>query len=156
MNNPNPHNLVRNEQSQAKADLTPTGKTDDASQHTGLVACWLLVPSDAEALVALLQQLAASSQIGILFPPFAGPSSHGATAAEDRWLEHSEAAKCLGVSKSTLYRYACQRRIECRKIAGRLEYRQSILEKLKSEQTRPARLSRQPGGIIPSAFSSGK
>jgi hypothetical protein len=48
MNNLNPHNLVRNEQSQARADLTPTGKTDDASQHTGIVACLLLVPSDAE------------------------------------------------------------------------------------------------------------
>jgi helix-turn-helix protein len=156
MNNPNPHNLVRNEQSQAKADLTPTGKTDDASQHTGLVACWLLVPSDAEALVALLQQLAASSQIGSPFPPFSGPSSHSATAAEDRWLEHGEASKCLGISKSTLYRYVSQQRIECRKVAGRLEYRQSSLEKLKKEQLRPARLSHHAGSIIPAAFSSGK
>ena len=156
MNNLNPHNLVRNEQSQARADLTPTGKTDDASQHTGIVACLLLVPSDAEALVALLQQLAASSQIGILFPPFAGPSSHDATAAEDRWLEHGEASKCLGISKSTLYRYVSQQRIECRKVAGRLEYRQSSLEKLKKEQVRPARHSHHAGSIIPSAFSSGK
>ena len=156
MNNLNPHNLVRNEQSEAGADLTPTGKTDGASQCTGLVACLLLVPSDAEALVALLQQVAASSQIRILFPPFSGSSSHNATAAEDRWLEHGEASKNLGISKSTLYRYVSQQRIECRKVAGRLEYRQSSLEKLKKEQLRPARFSHHAGGIIPSAFSSGK
>ena len=156
MNNVNPHNLVRNEQGQARADLTLTGKTDDAPQRTGIVACLLLVPSDAEALVALLQQIAANSQIGIPFPPFSGPSSHGATAAEDRWLEHGEASKNLGISKSTLYRYVSQQRIECRKVAGRLEYRQSSLEKHKKEQLRPARLSHHGGSIIPSAFSSGK
>jgi len=156
MNYVNRHNLVRNEQGQARADLTLTGKTDDESQRTGFVACLLLVPSDAEPLVALLKQLAATSQIPTPFLSSSNSAHHIATSAQDRWVEHSEAAKCLGVSKSTLYRYACQRRIECRKIAGRLEYRQSILEKLKSEQTRPARPSRQPGGIIPSAFSSGK
>lgn len=155
MNNLNPQNLVRNEQSQAGADPAPTGKTDDASQRTGFVACLLLVPSDTEALVALLQQVAASSQIRIPFPPFSGSSSHGATVAEDCWLEHGEASKNLGISKSTLYRYVSQQRIECRKVAGRLEYRQSSLEKLKKEQLRPVRLS-HVGNIIPSAFSSGK
>jgi predicted DNA-binding transcriptional regulator AlpA len=155
MNNLNPHNLVRNEQTKAGADLTPIGKTDDASQRTGLVACLLLVSSDAEALVALLQQVAASSQIPILFPPFSSSSSH-ATVAEDRWLKHGEASKNLGISKSTLYRYVSQQRIECRKVAGRLEYRQSSIEKLRREQLRPARFSHDAGSIIPSAFSSGK
>ena len=75
-------------------------------------------------------------------------------SASDRWLEHAEAAKCLGVSKSTLYRYVCQNRIEYRKFAGRLEYRESVLEKLKGEQVRPARFPLV--GIIPSALSSGK
>jgi excisionase family DNA binding protein len=152
----NSHNLVRDEQQQARAELTPTGKTDDASQRTRLVACLLLVPSDAEPLVALLEQLAASSQIPISFPSFPDLGRHAAGAPEDRWLEHAEAAKCLGVSKSTLYRYVSQQRIECRKVAGRLEYLQSRLEKLKNEQIRPARLSHRAGGIIPSAFSSGK
>lgn len=32
-------------------------------------------------------------------------------------------ARCLAELESTLYRYAGQRRIECRKIAGRLECR---------------------------------
>ena len=102
MNNVNRHNLVRNEQGQARADLTLTGKTDDASQRTGLVACLLLVPSDAEPLVALLKQLAATSQIPTPFPSSSDSAHHIATSAQDRWVEHSKAAKCLGVSKSTL------------------------------------------------------
>jgi len=62
----------------------------------------------------------------------------------------------LGISKSTLYRYVCQQRIEYRKIAGRLEYRQSALEKLKKEQIRPGRLSHHAGGVLTAALSSGK
>jgi excisionase family DNA binding protein len=114
------------------------------------------VPSDAEPIVAMIEQLAASSQTPSPFLSFLAQDPHAVKGTEDRWLEHTEAAKYLGVSKSTLYRYVSQRRIECRKIAGRLEYRQSVLEKLKRDQTRPARLSHHAGGIIPSAFSSGK
>lgn len=77
-------------------------------------------------------------------------------AASDRWLEHAEAAKYLGVAKSTLYRYASQNRIEHRKYAGRLEYRASVLEKHKQAQVRPARFPLGDGGIIRSALSSGK
>jgi hypothetical protein len=156
MNNANPHNLVRDEREQAREEPAPTGKADDASQRTRLVACLLLVPSDAEPIVALLEQLAASSRIPTPLPSLSEPGPHAAAVTEDRWLEHIEAAKCLGVSKSTLYRYACQRRIECRKLAGRLEYRQSAIEGLKREQTRPARFSHHAGGIILPALRSGK
>jgi hypothetical protein len=156
MNNVNPRNLVPEERGQPGGERTPTEKTDDSSQRTRLVTCLLLVPSDAEPIVRLLEQLAASSQIPIPFPSFSGSGSNGATMVEDRWFEHGEASKCLGISKSTLYRYVSQQRIECRKVAGRLEYRQSSLEKLKKEQLRPARLSHHAGSIIPSAFSSGK
>ena len=156
MNNANPHSLVRDERDQAREEPAPTGKADGASQHTRLVACLLLVPSDAEPIVALLEQLAASSRIPTPLPSLSEPGPHAAAGTEDRWLEHIEAAKCLGVSKSTLYRYACQRRIEYRKIAGRLEYRQSALERLMREQTRPARLSHDAGGIILPALRSGK
>jgi excisionase family DNA binding protein len=156
MSNANPLNPIREEQEQARAELAPTGGTDDASRRTSFVACLLLVPSDAEPIVALLEQLAASSQGSIPYPLFSDSGRQAAKSTEDHWLEHSEAAKCLGISRSTLYRYVCQRRIECRKVAGRLEYRQSILEKLKKEQVRPARLPHRTGGIIPSAFSSGK
>jgi len=155
MNNASPHNFVRDEREQAREQPAPTGRADDASPRTRLVACLLLVPSDAEPIVALLEQLAASSRIPTL-PSLSEPGLDAAAVTEDRWLEHIEAAKCLGVSKSTLYRYACQRRIECRKIAGRLEYRQSALERLKREQTRPARLSHHADGIILAALRSGK
>ena len=132
------------------------GRTDEAREHPRFLACLLIVPSDAEPIVALLEQLAANSQAPIHFPSFLGKEFSGAPIIEDRWLEHTEAANCLGISKSTLYRYVSQQRIECRKIGGRLEYRQSALDKLKREQTRPARLSDHPGGIIPSALSSGE
>jgi excisionase family DNA binding protein len=156
MNNANPRNLVRDGQDQARAELAPTGGTNDASRRINLVACLLLVPSDAEPIVALLEQLAASSQNPIPFPSFSDSGRQAATTTEDQWLEHSEASKRLGISKSTLYRYVNQQRIECRKVAGRLEYRLSTLEKLKKEQIRPARLSHRAGSIIPSTFSSGK
>ena len=153
MNNANPDKVVRNELRQIRKESSPDEKAD-VSQRPRILACLLLVPSDAEPIVAMLEQLAADSRTPIRFPPFLNQESDG--MGEDRWLEHTEAAECLGISKSTLYRYVSQERIECRKIGGRLEYRQSALEKLKSEQTRPARLSHHAGGIIPSALSSGK
>jgi excisionase family DNA binding protein len=156
MNEANPRNLIQDKPEHPGARLAPSAKTEDASQRTRLVACLLLVPSDAEPIVALLEQLAASSQVPIPFPSFSDSERYAKASIEDHWLEHGEAAKCLGVSKSTLYRYVCQRRIESRKIAGRLEYRKSVLEKLKRDQTRPARLSRHAGDIIPAALHSGK
>ncbi len=132
------------------------GDHRDNAGAPGLVACLLLVPEDAQAILSFLQKLAVSGHERSPDRPTFDGNASMQSAPEDSWLGHSEAAKCLGVSKSTLYRYVSQRRIECRKMAGRLEYRQSVLEKLKREQTRPARLSQQAGGIIPSAFSSGK
>jgi len=116
----------------------------------------LIVPSDLEPIVALLEELAARSQTPTHFPAPLGREPSGTVVTEDHWLEHADAAKCLRISKSTLYRYVCQQRIECRKIAGRLEYRQSALERLKKEQIRPAKLSQRAGGILPSALNSGK
>jgi Helix-turn-helix domain len=118
MNNANPRNLVRDGQDQARAELAPAGGANEASRRTSFVACLLLVPSDAEPIVALLEQLAASSQTSIPYPFFSDSGRQAAKTTEDHWLEHSEAAKCLGISRSTLYRYVCQRRIECRKVAS--------------------------------------
>jgi len=67
-----------------------------------------------------------------------------------------EAAKYLGISKSTLYRYACQQTIESRKLGGRLEYHRSTLDGFKNRQIRPARRYVEPGGIITAALGSGK
>lgn len=119
-----------------------------------VLACVIILPNDAEPILSLLNKLAASSLPIQQFPLVA--STDCRNAAKDRWLEHSDAAQFLGISKSTLYRYVSQRRIESRKIAGRLEYRQSQLEKLKQDHIRPARLSPPSGGIILSTLNSGK
>jgi len=152
----NPHNPVRHGRQEAKEETALDGREDEVRGRPRLLACLLIVPSDAEPIVSLLEHLAANSQTPIPFSSLLAREPNGAAGTEDHWLEHTEAAKYLGISKSTLYRYVCQQRIECRKIAGRLEYRQCVLEKLKKEQTRPARLSHRSGGILPSALSSGK
>jgi len=121
-----------------------------------LVACVLLLPEDAEVLAGLLCNLATNLNASRDLDTLARPDHFLRPEPLDCWLPHVEAAKLLGVSISTLYRYASQERIECRKIAGRLEYRQSTLERLKQKQIRPARLPLQSGGIIPPALHSGK
>jgi excisionase family DNA binding protein len=75
---------------------------------------------------------------------------------DDPWLRHGEAADYLGVSKSTLYQYACQQKIECRKLSGRLEYRRSILDRFKDQQIRPAHRWFSHRSIISTALGSGK
>jgi hypothetical protein len=121
-----------------------------------LVACVLLLPEDAEVLAGLLCNLATNSHASQDLDALAKPDRFLGPEPSDFWLPHVEAAKFLGVSTSTLYRYASQERVECRKIAGRLEYRQSTLERLKQKQIRPARLPFRSGGIIPPALHSGK
>ena len=121
-----------------------------------LVACVLLLPEDAEVLAGLLCNLATNSHVSQDLNALAKPVRFLGPEPSDSWLPHVEAAKFLGVSISTLYRYASQERIECRKIAGRLEYRQSILERLKQKQIRSARFPLRSGGIIPPALHSGK
>lgn len=120
-----------------------------------LLACILLVPKDAAALLALLNQVNGNS----------GPSTTAQIAGvrpmnsprsrSESWLGHPEAADYLGVSKSTLYRFACEGRIETRKLGGRLEYSRLTLDKFKEQQIRPARRPRTRGIITPT-LGSGK
>ena len=120
-----------------------------------LLACILLVPKDAAPFLALLKQVNGHS----------GPSMTGQIAdvrpmnsprpQSDSWLAHPEAADYLGISKSTLYRFACEGRIETRKLGGRLEYSRSTLDKFKEQQIRPARRPRARGIIVPT-LGSGK
>ena len=138
--------------SKAETDRKAAGR----SERPGLLACLLILPSDSEPIVSLLEKLAANSQTPLPLSFLQDSGTHAELESGDQWLQHTEAAGYLGVSKSTLYPYVCQQKIECRKIGGRLEYRRSSLEKLKNEHIRPARLSHHAGGIIPSAFSSGK
>src|SRR5712692_10068705 len=118
-----------------------------------LVACVLLLPEDAEVLAGILCNLATNSHVSQDLDALANPDRLLRPEPSDSWLPHVEAAKFLGVSMSTLYRYASQERIECRKIAGRLEYRRSTLDKFKTQQIRPAQCSRARGIITPTLGS---
>jgi Helix-turn-helix domain len=122
---------------------------------TTVVACVVFQTRDPEHLLELLRE----ALTGIVDPvpetsatlPTVAPRSDS-----DPWLKHPEAAEYLGIATSTLYRYACQQKIESRKLCGRLEYRRSILDRFKDLHIRPATRWPSSGRIIPSALGSGK
>jgi excisionase family DNA binding protein len=120
-----------------------------------LVACVVLLPEDSEPILGLLQKLGMNARPLPSYSPITTADCMQ-TVFEDSWLDHSEAAKYLGVSKSTLYHYSCQEQIERRKLGGRLEYRRSALDKFKEVRTLPARRHSGAESIITSAHSSGK
>jgi excisionase family DNA binding protein len=116
-----------------------------------LVACFILPSEQVETIISILQGLAANSSNGSQINiAQAAPTQEQSPA----WLTHSEAARYLGVAISTLYRYAEQGRIECRKLGNRLEYRRSSLDRFKENQIRPPRRARSRG-IITSTLGSG-
>jgi excisionase family DNA binding protein len=136
------------------ADQDPRNSVPLSDQNVSpvLVACFLLPSEQAESLIAVLQCIAASS------PAASSASAPPDTAIQEfktRWLTHSEAASYLGVALSTLYRYAEQERIECRKIGNRLEYRRYSLDRFKESLIRPARRARNRGTIAPMLLGSG-
>jgi len=114
-----------------KEDLSPA-----------FVACFVLPPKQAESLISVLQQFVSSAE-GLApanFSTLAIAPTEDSTAV---WLTHPDAAKCLGISTTTLYRYVEQERIEFRKIGNRLEYRRSALDQFKEQHVRPARRTRR-------------
>ncbi len=136
-------------------DANASANTFSSSEHgpsPTLVACFLLPSEQVETLISMLQVIAANPTTA------ATPSSSSigpiASIPKAVWLTHFEAARYLGVSTSTLYRYAEQERIECRKTGNRLEYRRSALDRFKENQIRPARRPR-PRGIIAPTLGSG-
>jgi hypothetical protein len=143
----------------ASADSEPTRSAEDNLHNTAsnprLVACLLLFPEDAEAILSFLRRLAVN---GCDFPSDKASNEGGVLmqSAYDSWLGHSEAAAYLGVSKSTLYHYSCHEQIERRKLGGRLEYRRSALDRFKEAHTLPASRHSTSARIIASAHSSGK
>jgi len=144
----------------ALAGSEPTRDNQDDSHNTAitprLVACLLLLPEDAEAILSFLRGLAVN---GRAFPSDEATNENSVLrqpACQDSWLGHSEAAAYLGVSKSTLYHYSCQEQIERRKLGGRLEYRRSALDHFKQAHTLPASCRAASARIIASAHSSGK
>jgi len=133
-------------------DPTEKGQASDPT----VVACVVFQTQDPERLLELLRH--ALTGIADQAPP--RPPTIASLSVqkefEDLWLKHADAAEYLGISKSTLYQYACQHKIECRKLAGRLEYRRSTLDQFKDRQIRPAHRWFSQRSIIPTALGSGK
>ena len=121
-----------------------------------LVACLLLVPEDAQAILSFLQKLALTGRAWSPGQVTSEENTSKQSAPEDSWLGHSEAAAYLGVSKSTLYHYSSGEQIDRRKLGGRLEYRRSALDNFKQAHTLPASCRAASARIIASAHSSGK
>ncbi len=126
-------------------------------EHLGpvVVICFVAVPVDDQQSLARIRDAVFASLGSGAYPPVPGTGT-APTEPDDPWLNHPEAAKYLGVSESTLYKYASQHRLECRKLGGRLEYRRSSLDRFRDRQIRPARCSIATGRIIPAAPSSGE
>lgn len=119
------------------------------------VACFVLPRKQAETLISVLREYVSSGE-GLAPAHFSTLSNSTTEDPSVAWLTHSEAAECLGISTTTLYRYVEQERIEFRKIGHRLEYRRSTLDQFKEQHIRPARRLVRARGIIPSAPNSGK
>lgn len=121
-----------------------------------LLACILLLPKDAEPVMAILHKLMGTSESQTPVNSTILHKTSSKPPSDEEWFNHNEAAAYLGVAKSTLYRYSEQQRIECRKLGGHLEYRRTALDKFKDQHARPARRTDRGECIIPSALSSGK
>jgi excisionase family DNA binding protein len=132
----------------------PTGK--ELTNDPTVVACVVFQTRDPEQLVQLLREALTGICDRAPADSPASPTLPLQTASADTWLKHAEAAEYLGISKSTLYHYACQQKIEFRKLAGRLEYRRSTLDQFSDMQIRPARGWFSSRSIIRSAPISGK
>ncbi len=132
---------------------SPTGKPQVTDPT--VVACVVFQTRDPEHLLELLRE--ALTGIADPVPETSATLPIIASHSDpDPWLKHPEAAEYLGITTSTLYRYACQQRIESRKLCGRLEYRRSSLDKFKDLHIRPAARWPSSGRIIPAALGSGK
>jgi hypothetical protein len=104
MSDPDSRKFFHHEGHQPRHDLSRTETTDERTHGARLVACVLLVPSDAEPVLTLLEQLAVSTQNPIPLSAVLGSAPGVSESRSDRWLEHAQASKRLGVSRSTLCR----------------------------------------------------
>jgi excisionase family DNA binding protein len=140
------HNSVVNAEGASSAI-----RREELHQAGMLVACFVLPVEHAEKLISMLQDIArnpaSEAQLNLVQPAITS------AAQSNSWLNHVEAATYLGIAASTLYRYAEQERIECRKIGNRLEYRRASLDRFKEQQIRPARRIRARGIIAPTLDS---
>jgi excisionase family DNA binding protein len=123
----------------AASEISAAAKEDSSP---AFVACFVLSRKQAETLISVLQEYVSNPE-GSSPANFSTLSLAPTEDSAAAWLTHPEAAKCLGISTTTLYRYAEQQRIEFRKIGNRLEYRRSALDQFKEQHVRPARRLRR-------------
>jgi excisionase family DNA binding protein len=127
---------------------------DERLPKPPIVVCVLVVPEGTElTLNALRDALSRDLFREGASIPAGVQNSHQAT---DNWLTHPAAAEYLGISQSTLYRYAEHRTIESRKLCGRLQYRLSSLDRFKDQHIRRALRSPTDRAILSTAPTSGK
>src|SRR5713101_432047 len=86
----------------------------DEQEAATIFACIFVLPKDAASVIEILCKLTSNRLIkhSVGFAVQDRPDSP--PEPEDSWLEHSVAADYLGISKSTLYHYAEQGKIESR------------------------------------------
>lgn len=140
---------------ECSADHDSSNPAQGPTPNTAVLTCILVFAKDSEPILAILRKLADDSVNRSDLRATAIRKVESTSAQNDLWLHHNEAAEYLGISKSTLYRYAEQGHIESRKLGNRLEYRRSSLDKFKDQHVRPARRSPRGRGIIAPALSSG-
>jgi excisionase family DNA binding protein len=121
-----------------------------------LVACVVFKTHAPEHLIQKIREAITAISAQTPASPIIPEINSLRSVPEDAWMRHSEAANYLGISKSTLYQYACQRKIECRKLGGRLEYRRSTLDRFKDLQVRRTHEWFPRKSIISTALGSGK
>jgi excisionase family DNA binding protein len=121
-----------------------------------LVACVMFQTQAPEHLIQKIREAITALAAQPSACPIIPENTSLRSVPEDPWLRQTEAANYLGISKSTLYQYACQHKIECRKLGGRLEYRRSTLDRFKDLQVRRTQEWVPRKSIITTALGSGK
>jgi len=121
-----------------------------------LVACVVFQTQAPEHLIQKIREAITAITAQTPACPIIPETPSLRSVSEDPWLRQTEAANYLGISKSTLYQYACQRKIEYRKLGGRLEYRRSTLDRFKDLQVRRTHRWFPRKSIITTALGSGK
>jgi excisionase family DNA binding protein len=127
---------------------------DERLPKPPIVVCVLVVPEGTELTLNALRDALSRD----LFREGASTPAgvQNSRQSIDTWLTHSAAAEYLGISQSTLYRYAEHRTIESRKLCGRLQYRLASLDRFKDQHIRRALRSPTDRAILSTAPTSGK
>jgi hypothetical protein len=90
-----------------------TGAQEPTSS-TAVLTCILVFAKDSEPILAILKKLTGDSPNAEQVSATLIRKIETPLDPTDPWLHHNEAAEYLGISKSTLYRYAEQGHIESR------------------------------------------